>query len=340
MGGTPGFLSQTTSLRFGDLGVLGVRVFFVISGYLISTLLFDEERRNGRISISLFYLRRTLRIFPAAYAFLLLITIASKVDWVTVRTSDLLHAVSYTMNFSGGRSWIFGHLWSLSTEEQFYLIWPTVVFWGGRRGAVRTAASVIAFAPILRLALWTLWPETRTTISNALMGTDAIATGCLLAALRDRLEAHGAYRRILSSRWLPLVAVFIVAVNAMEGGSRLAFAVGFPVLNVSIALLIHHTIRYPQYAFGRVLNTPFFAAVGVLSYSLYLWQQVFLNRNGVLWINHFPQNLVCAVLAACLSYYIVEKPFLALRRRLEKRQKARAQAAADAGGQAVAPSHG
>ncbi|HEY1336546.1 MAG TPA: acyltransferase [Bryobacteraceae bacterium] len=321
LAGTQGFLTQASVAWLGDLGILGVRFFFVISGYLISTLLFEEERRKGQISIRSFYMRRTLRIFPAAYVFVLLITLASNWNWGAVTPSDLSHAVTYTMNFHGARSWVVGHLWSLSTEEQFYLLWPAVVLWGGLLGAARTAAAVVVLAPALRLVLWSAFPEWRSSLSAASMGADSIATGCLLAALRPKLEAHAVYQRILSSRWLPAIGLLIVAVNALEGGSRFAFGAGFTVLNVSTALLIHHVIRFPEYTLGRILNHTIFACIGVLSYSLYLWQQIFLNRTGEMWINRFPQNIACAFLAACISYYLVERPFLAIRRRLEIKTK-------------------
>jgi peptidoglycan/LPS O-acetylase OafA/YrhL len=321
LAGTQGFLTQASIACLGDLGGLGVRFFFVISGYLISTLLFEEHRRNGQISIRSFYLRRTLRIFPAAYALILSITLASRWNWAAVTPSDLGHALTYTMNFHGARSWIFGHLWSLSTEEQFYLLWPIVVLWGGRLGATRTAAAVIVLTPALRLALWSAFPGWRSNLSVASMGMDAIATGCLLAALRPKLEAHTVYQRILSSRRLPALALLIVAINALEGGSRLAFGAGFTVLNVLIAVLIHHAIKFRHYPFGRVLNHASFAHIGVLSYSLYLWQQIFLNRTGKFWINEFPQNLACAFLAACISNHAVERPFLAIRHWLESRHQ-------------------
>jgi len=118
------------SIFSSDLGMLGVRVFFVISGFLITTLLLEEYADSGGISLPWFYFRRTLRIFPAAYAFIAVIFILHGLDLVSLQSRDMLHALTYTMNYSQDsfhrHSWTMYHLWSLSVEEQFYLLWYIV----------------------------------------------------------------------------------------------------------------------------------------------------------------------------------------------------------------------
>ena len=102
-------------------GELGVRIFFVLSGFLISQLLFQEQERSSSISLRDFYVRRAFRIFPAAFVFLAVVTV---VYWHEMRWYHLAAAVFYAANMDSSRPWIFGHLWSLSIEEQFYLLWP------------------------------------------------------------------------------------------------------------------------------------------------------------------------------------------------------------------------
>jgi peptidoglycan/LPS O-acetylase OafA/YrhL len=117
-------------------GELGVHVFFVISGFLITGLLMEELALSGRISLSRFYLRRTLRIFPAYYAYLAIAFLAAVAGWVQLAPHDLMHGLSYTSNYYPSRSWFLGHTWSLSVEEQFYLLWPALVVLTGPRRAV------------------------------------------------------------------------------------------------------------------------------------------------------------------------------------------------------------
>jgi peptidoglycan/LPS O-acetylase OafA/YrhL len=99
----------------------GVRMFFVISGYLITTILLNEHARTSAINLSQFYIRRAYRILPAAGVFMLFATVAY---WHQLRWIDIGAMFLYLINYDGGRPWMIGHLWSLGVEEQFYFIWP------------------------------------------------------------------------------------------------------------------------------------------------------------------------------------------------------------------------
>ena len=100
-----------------DFANFGVRVFFVISGFLITMLLLKEEAKTGTISLRNFYIRRVFRIFPAFYAYFAVIAVCSLAGYIVVNHSDLLAAAFYVMNFRFHPSWYLGHLWSLSVEE-------------------------------------------------------------------------------------------------------------------------------------------------------------------------------------------------------------------------------
>src|SRR6516225_7637364 len=112
--GTSNFFPRSTFAPLGDFGNLGVRVFFVISGFLITLLMLDEIEATGTVSLKLFYLRRILRILPACYAYILFVLIAYRLGLAALSPGDLFHAVTYTMNYYKQASWVFGHLWSLS----------------------------------------------------------------------------------------------------------------------------------------------------------------------------------------------------------------------------------
>jgi peptidoglycan/LPS O-acetylase OafA/YrhL len=304
---------------FGDLGV---RVFFVISGFLITTLLRAEYEKYGRISLTGFYIRRVYRIFPAFYVYLAVILVIAALGWITVPAEDVVFAATYTMNFHAQRAWWLGHLWSLAVEEQFYLMWPLVLSLLKPQRALWFAIAAIVAAPVLRVSAWILWPSIRPLTDQAFPFVfDALATGCVLALARERLESSPIYVQWLDSPafWLlPLACIAALAVP--RTGFNLAL--GVTIGNLGIAMAIHRCVRHPTFPVGRVLESRPFVFVGALSYSLYLWQQPFVNRHGDSIINSFPVHIACAFGLAMLSYYFVEQPMLALRARRAARKQA------------------
>jgi peptidoglycan/LPS O-acetylase OafA/YrhL len=308
----------------GDLGNLGVRVFFVISGFIITLLLLKEVDKTGTISIKQFYARRAYRIFPAAYAYIFVVTIAFALGVLELHRGDLLHAYTYTINYSAERSWAVGHLWSLSVEEQFYLLWPATLLFLGRGRGLKVAVGVVLLGPVMRLATYYFWISQRPLIGNSFQTVaDAIATGCVLAGYKDSLLSQPWFRRIIDSSWFFLIPMMALALN-VRGGARLRWALLETPINLLIALCVCRVTVHTKDWASRVLNSSGVVFIGVLSYSLYVWQQLFLNRNSDAWPERFPQNLVLAFGAALLCYYAIEKPFLRLRDASRKRPVAAA----------------
>jgi peptidoglycan/LPS O-acetylase OafA/YrhL len=324
--GTPNVPSWLQVSVFGDLGV---RTFFVISGFLITTLLLGEYRKRGRISLSDFYIRRVYRIFPAFYVYLAVLLIIAALGFIELPSRDVAFAATYTMNFHAERTWWLGHLWSLAVEEQFYLLWPFVLAVLRPERALWFAIGGILVAPILRVTAFVLWPEIRPLTDQAFPFVfDSLATGCVLALGRDWLETQPTYLTWIDSPgwafWpLPLACVYALSVH--RAGFNLAL--GVTLGNLGIAMAIHRCVRHPTALVGRVLESPPLVYIGGLSYSLYLWQQPFVNRHAGSIVNAFPLHLVCALGAAMLSYYLVEQPMLALRARRAARKQAAARAA-------------
>ncbi len=291
----------------------GVHVFFVISGFLITSLLLNEHDKANTISLKEFYKRRALRIFPAAYAFVIAMTVTY---WVTLRWPNILSAATYTTNCyiyfdETGRMfmktpWFLGHLWSLSVEEQFYLLWPALLLLFFRSRVKILVGAMIA-APVVRAVFGYLWGGQATVFPFPSV-MDALATGCLLAIIRPKLEK---YQHILSAPWFTLIPVitFLLPLTRMisNAGWR---TVGLTIAHAGIALTIDNAIRRKYW----ILNWRPMVWVGVLSYSLYLWQQPFLNRHSDSVWTAFPQNIILAFLFASLSHYLVEKPFMSLRK--------------------------
>jgi peptidoglycan/LPS O-acetylase OafA/YrhL len=207
-----------------------------------------------------------------------------------------------------------------------------------RRALILAVAAIFA-APLLRAAIreyiFRVNPDTALagmSIFPAMF--DYIATGCALALLRPWLLTRRWYLRLTASRWLWLAVPLVFMINRLDGYT-LAMMLGSPVLNVCVALLIESCTRHDRTLAGRFLNWKPVAALGVLSYSLYLWQQPFLNRHSDAWVNAFPQNILFAFAAALLSYFVIERAFLGLRKRFRRTSALPVHGPSDAGMLAV-----
>ena len=314
---TAGFPPALTWLF--TLQSLGVRIFFVISGFLITALLLKEREATGRISLRQFYVRRALRIFPAFYAYLAVIAVLAVAGRVILRPGDVAHALTYTMNYHFPAAWEVLHFWSLSVEEQFYLLWPPLLVLAGTRRAFRGAAAVIVLTPLIRIAMWYGWPVRDGTAGQFQMVADSLAVGCLLAGSYNWLGRQGWYMRLLTSRWFVLVPLVVVATNELHWRPR-TFLVAQTITHIAIGLCLDRCVRIRSRWTDGVLNWAPLRFVGTLSYSLYLWQEPFLNKVETP-LTSFPQNVVLAVACALASYYLVERPFLRLKDRLGERTR-------------------
>jgi peptidoglycan/LPS O-acetylase OafA/YrhL len=314
LSGTAGFINFDPGI--GDFAHLGVVVFFVISGFLITSLLYTEHSKRGCVSLKLFYARRSLRILPAAYCYLLCVVIFWQLGVFNLNASDVLHSITYTVNYMPHPSWQIGHLWSLSVEEQFYLIWPVLfVILGPRRGIWATAIAILAGPPARAFAWIMLRGSPYHDLNMFPMVADSLATGCLLAQSRTWLESQKWYIRLFLPSYSILILILILLANRYMGYG-LVEVFGKSVVNLGLAVLVHRSVYLWRDGIGRILNSKGVAFVGVLSYSLYLWQQPFLNRNSSAWMARFPANLILTILVAMSSYLLLEKPLMGLRHRL------------------------
>lgn len=313
LSGTRGFV--ILNLQIGEYARLGVMVFFVISGLLITKLLSAEREKYGKVSLKRFYERRAVRLFPASFVYIFVVALLWMAGVLQLHNGDLWHAVTYTTNFAVGRSWVLGHLWSLSVEEQFYLLWPLAFVLLSPKRALWVVIGVIAIAPVARAGARLFLSRPYRELEMFPMVADSLAFGCLLAMVKDWLERQSAYLRLFRPAPSLTILGLVLLTNRYMPYTIVA-AFGTTIINASIAVLIHRCVNCPSDRMGRFLNWRPFAFIGMLSYSLYVWQQLFLNHHSNAWACSFPENLGFAVAAALGSYFLLEKPLLTLRRRL------------------------
>ncbi len=318
-------------------GGLGVRIFFVISGYLITRLLLREFAQKGSISLRQFYARRIFRILPPLYVYICFIAILVLLGKLTIPATYLvLCSLFLTSNISIPANvtfWPLEHTWSLCVEEQFYLLWPALLVWAfsaGSTAARQRRASAIALAGIILVPLirivWSIPPFGRFhAAGNTLLQLDVILFGVLGAVAEGHALFERIYRKAVRS---PLLLGFLLYVVSgwleMTYPGKYMKSIGSTINGALILWLLLWTVRNPQTLFGRFLNARPVAWIGILSYSLYLWQTFFLHKQnmGVLGLRHqIPVLISWSAIALCgvFSFFIIERPSLRLRDRLVRR---------------------
>jgi peptidoglycan/LPS O-acetylase OafA/YrhL len=247
------------------------------------------------------------RIFPPAYV-LIIVTVA--LNRTTLHWGDILRAMTYTSNYSP-RPWVLAHTWSLSVEEQFYLLWPAVIAFFFRY-RTRLLVMTIAFTPVLNAALFYFGHGTGIVGMYFPTVADSLAMGCLLAIAQPWLNRH---EDIICSNAFLLVPVMTLVLPLIAISSRRMAIVNTLALQTveyaGIALSIDNAVRMHW----KALNIAPLRWLGVMSYSLYLWQQMFLDRHSSAAWTKFPLNVALAMLCACGSYFLVEWPVLQFRDR-------------------------
>ena len=301
----------------GHLGNYGVRIFFLISGFLITEILLKEFNRTGTISLKDFYMRRVIRIFPAFYAYVAVVFVLAQLNVIQLLPGDMLHTLTYTMNYHYDRSWYVNHTWSLSVEEQFYLLWPAVLLFAGPRKALKVSVAVIFIVPVIRMIMYVGFSAGPTALSRNFQAVcDALATGCLLAGMYSRLGQWEFYRKAQRSWWYIGVPTSLIVLSAVTFrlGEGFYYLIGQSIANLGGVLLLDYAVRVPTSSFGTVLNMRPLAMIGVWSYSIYLWQELFLDMSPTGMDLHWPLNIICLTVVSLVAYYCVEKQFMKLRK--------------------------
>jgi peptidoglycan/LPS O-acetylase OafA/YrhL len=271
-----GTLKQAAARMFYQwahgVGPLGVQIFFVISGFVITRLLIAENDRTGRICVRCFYIRRVFRIIPALALFLAFIVLINALGFISVPRSDFLAASTFLCNTTlVNCGYYFGHLWSLSIEEQFYLVWPWLFLLLGIR--FRSPAILAVFALCMAFSLV---PSFRIGWLNNGLSFGCIAAGAAYALSDGVKMFFKPCARV--PIWLGAAALVLVLplFRSFPPGPRALGTLITPFLIVAVVLT--RAEKTPALNGNSVVWG--LRQVGLFSYSLYLWHYMFTLEPG------------------------------------------------------------
>jgi peptidoglycan/LPS O-acetylase OafA/YrhL len=314
----------------------GVDVFFALSGFLITTLLLEERRRHGRISLRYFWARRALRLFPALAIVMTVVAVYSTIEHAPLSHETLVglpFVALYVGNWAAAL-WhqslgLLFHTWSLSVEEQFYVVWPLVLILVLRR-ARRPLPTLLAVAlggsalALVERSLLHVTDIARTAGTD--YRADQLLYGCAVAVLFEMLAPTGLARlQRLAAVLFPIAVLFLGAVAlglvVKSGGQREIDALRFALTGIGLAsaVVIVHLVARPTGSAARLLSIRPATYVGRISYGVYLWhipvfriveRHVDASRPVLLLL-----KLALTFGLAGASYRLVEQPLLRLKAR-------------------------
>lgn len=334
---------------YGRGGFLGVDIFFVLSGLLITALLAQEWQEKRSISFKNFYTRRALRLLPALFVLVLVTSIQTLVfppdGGMLPVFKHLLAVLFYVSNWVGGNK-VIGHTWSLSIEEQFYIVWPLLFFLMLRLRlsprqlllvlAAGTALVAIHRARLFYLRYGGITPPAdfgRDFDFRLYTGTDTRCDSLLVGCMAGVLLA---WRMIPTSAWFLKMMRVVAFVSCLLLSISIVFVPifasylyygGFTVIALAIASTILFLMGSPASLLSKVLQWPLLTWFGRLSYSLYLWHVsvyfLYYKLFKPFPIKSYTLRLFLplaiefagSVVVACVSYYLIEQPFLRLKQR-------------------------
>ena len=312
-------------------GALGVLIFFVLSGFLITWILIAEFEKTGAISLKQFYLRRALRIFPAFYGFWLLVTGLSIFHNRGIpagqAVASFLYAGNYYQALVRDPDTALSHTWSLGVEEQFYLLWPLcfLMLVKDLDRLARWLAGAIVAVWIYRAILFGAGVSQSYFYFAFDTRADQLMAGCLLAVvlkLKSRWSMKSASALCFgpAAPALSVTVLVISSVLELRYGSDYRDTVGFLVEPLAAAALIAQVVAFEGHAPWKWLNWAPIRYLGRISYSIYLYQQIATSALRSR-LTALPAGLQLAVvlgatiLLAAASFHLIEQPFRRLRER-------------------------
>jgi peptidoglycan/LPS O-acetylase OafA/YrhL len=293
---------------------VGVTIFFVISGFLITTLMLDEETMTGNLNIRLFYMRRIFRIIPVYLLYVIFISLWLNAKQIGLTKYNLVHVLTFTVNFDQKFQWFVAHFWTLSIEEQFYLFWPAILVLF-RKNLKIILIILIAYSCLTRVIAYKFPSFELLTLSSFFKYSGSIFVGAFAGVLFFE-KPEILKNRLFASYFAQVIAliVFLMFVYFTEWGvlAIISLPFGNLIISLSVMFLISAYLLPSDKIVFKILNHKAVMHIGVLSYSIYIWQQFFFVGVGFWCL--FPYNILASYLVGLVSYHLWEKPFLKFRK--------------------------
>lgn len=297
----------------------GSVIMFPLSGFLITSILLKHRQKAGSIKLSSFYAKRFLRLIPALVVMLILINIIAALARPAEASglqSDTLYSLLYAANWSHvwgtAQTLYLAHLWSLSVEEQFYLMWPLVLI------IVREARSLVLVCACIAVMSWAVRVNALAAYGQgiAYLSTFARLDGLMLGAALAALLATPAYESLVrltqQYRQLWRVCVFsacfvlIVCLHVFGGYMPQTLVVGMTIVSLCAVLIILACVLPQQTAIAHILSHPVLTHIGKISYGIYLWHYpliLLMEENRI-------AAAALSILAGQISFYLIEQPVM------------------------------
>jgi peptidoglycan/LPS O-acetylase OafA/YrhL len=298
-----------------NAGIVGVYIFFVISGFLITTLLIKEKNKTNITNLKKFYIRRIYRIFPLSIFYILVIITISFFNNPSLKQNFWIPAL-YLSNISGlgTVNYVFLHYWSLSAEEQYYIIIPSLFKLNSSKFKLLLILIFISSFFFRFLSARYHQIQVFQILNDLTRNLDGLIVGSYLAILYSQhklpLQFINKHKHLINILGFSL----LLFLNHETDLVYLKVFANHAFYSIIIALLIIANIQPSEDYFYKFLNHKWVVKIGIISYSIYIWQQLF--SSGMIPLPSFI-NFILVFVVSFLSYQIIEKPFLNIKNKFK-----------------------